>query len=115
MPSYDYRCNACGEFEQIRPLVLRNDPAACPICTEEAERVFAGAPHLALMDVATRSATSINERARHEPQSSANYPRLKHRAGCGCCSEPANRRGATVTTASGAKTAPSRRPWMISH
>jgi hypothetical protein len=44
---------------------------------------------------------------------SGDYPRLKHPSGCGCCSGA--RRGATVTAPNGAKSFPSRRPWMISH
>ena len=41
------------------------------------------------------------------------YARFKHPAGCGCCGS--GRRSATVTAPNGAKSAPSRRPWMISH
>ncbi len=115
MPSYDYHCNQCGKFEQLRPLALRNDPAECPTCAEAGERTFSGAPGLALMDDAMRNANATNERAQHEPRSSGAYPRAKHGAGCGCCSPSAARRGATVTTASGAKSALGRRPWMISH
>ncbi|MES1162207.1 MAG: zinc ribbon domain-containing protein, partial [Rhizobacter sp.] len=54
-----------------------------------------------------------NERARHEPKSSRDYARLKHPAGCGCCST--GKRGATVTGANGNKAFPAKRPWMISH
>ena len=115
MPSYDYDCAQCGKFEQLRPLALRNEPAVCPICAETGARVFGGAPGLALMDGALRSANATNERAQHEPRAFGSYPRMKHGAGCGCCTPSAGRRGATVITASGAKTAPTRRPWMISH
>jgi hypothetical protein len=52
-------------------------------------------------------------RLRDEPASSRDYARFKHPAGCGCCGS--GRRGATVTAPNGAKSAPSRRPWMISH
>ena len=54
-----------------------------------------------------------NERARHEPKISGSYQRMRHPAGCGCCST--GKRGATVTAANGAKAFPSKRPWMISH
>jgi hypothetical protein len=72
---------------------------------------------LALLSSSTRNAMDTNERARHEPRSSkdqGSYSRLKHPAGCGCCST-SGKRSATVTAANGAKGFPSKRPWMISH
>lgn len=114
MPTYDYACPACGGFDAFRSLAARNEPAACPDCGAPSPRVFATAPRLALMEASTRSAMGVNERARHEPRRSGDYPRLRHPAGCGCCS-PGSRRSATVTAANGAKTFPSKRPWMISH
>jgi hypothetical protein len=66
------------------------------------------------MEGSTRSAMDVNERARHEPKRSGDYARLKHPAGCGCCST-SSKRGATVTAANGNKAFPSKRPWMISH
>jgi putative FmdB family regulatory protein len=113
MPTYDYACAGCGGFEAIRGLAARNDPAPCPTCGAGAPRVLVNAPGLALMEAGTRSAFATNERARHEPKSSRDYSRLKHPAGCGCCTS--GRRGATVTGANGAKAFPSKRPWMISH
>ena len=112
MPTYDYACAACGGFDAIRSLAQRNEPARCPDCGSASPRVFAGAPRLALMEGATRSALATNERARHEPKSSRDYARLKHPAGCGCCSTA---RRATLTAANGNKAFPSKRPWMISH
>ena len=113
MPTYDYACSGCGGFDAIRSLSQRNEPAACPACGTAATRVFVAAPQLALMEAGTRSAMSTNERARHEPKSSRDYARLKHPAGCGCCST--GKRGATLTGANGNKAFPSKRPWMISH
>ena len=118
MPTYDYACATCGGFDAIRTLALRNDPAACPSCGTASPRVWAAAPQLALLASGTRAAFETNERARHEPKSSrdvgpASYQRLKHPAGCGCCKP--GQRSATVTSASGAKAFPSKRPWMISH
>jgi hypothetical protein len=75
--------------------------------------VLASAPRLALLDGGTRRAMDVNERARHEPNSSRDYQRLRHPAGCGCCSP--GRSKATVTAPNGAKAFPSKRPWMISH
>lgn len=114
MPTYDYACKSCGGFDAIRPLSARDQPAACPDCGAASPRVFAAAPRLQLLEAGTRSAMDVNERARHEPKRSGEYPRMRHPAGCGCCSTGA-RRSSTVTAANGAKAFPSKRPWMISH
>lgn len=113
MPTYDYACHECGGFDAYRTVAARNEAAACPDCGAASPRVFATAPRLALMEGSTRRAIEVNERARHEPKSSGNYARLKHPAGCGCCSTSI--RGATVTAPNGNKAFPSKRPWMISH
>jgi putative FmdB family regulatory protein len=113
MPTYDYRCEACGGFDALRSVAERNEPAACPDCGRLAPRVMASAPRLALLDGTTRSALATNERARHEPRRSGEYARLAHPAGCGCCAP--GKRGATVKAANGNKAFPSKRPWMISH
>lgn len=113
MPTYDYDCPSCGGFDAFRSLSERNEPVACPDCGTASARVFVTAPRLALMDGGTRSAMSTNERARHEPQHSGSYARMKHPPGCGCCGT--GRSKATVTAPNGAKAFPSKRPWMISH
>jgi putative FmdB family regulatory protein len=115
MPTYDYDCSACGGFAAFRPMAARDEPAPCPTCRGESPRVFASAPQLALMEAGTRGAIETNERARHAPVHSKDYARLKHPAGCGCCSPGNNKRGATVTAANGNKAFPGKRPWMISH
>ena len=114
MPTYDYACSSCGGFEAIRHSSARDQPADCPDCGAASPRVFAAAPRLQLLEAGMRSAVELNERARHEPKRSGEYQRMRHPAGCGCCS-PGARRSATVTAASGAKAFPSKRPWMISH
>jgi hypothetical protein len=114
MPTYDYACGDCGGFDAFRSLADRNEPALCPDCGGASPRVFATAPRLALMDGGTRTAMATNERARHEPMRSGEYARLKHPAGCGCCST-SSRKKATLTSANGNKAFPSKRPWMISH
>jgi len=113
MPTYDYACSSCGGFDAIRGVSQRDEPAACPACGKASTRVFVAAPQLALMAAGTRTAMATNERARHEPKSSRDYARLRHPAGCGCCST--GQRGATLTGANGNKAFPSKRPWMISH
>ncbi len=113
MPTYDYACQDCGGFDAFRTLGARNEPAACPGCGTASPRVFATAPRLALMDSGTRNALATNERAQHAPRMSGEYSRLKHPAGCGCCST--TKRGATLQAPNGNKAFPSKRPWMISH
>ena len=113
MPTYEYACQNCGGFDAFRSMAERNVPAACPECGVPSERTFASAPRLGLLEGGTRRAMDVNERAKHEPRSSRDYQRLKHPAGCGCCSS--GRSKATVTAPNGAKTFPSKRPWMISH
>jgi putative FmdB family regulatory protein len=65
MPTYDYRCEACGGFDAFRALGERNAPIACPGCGRVSPRVMSAAPRLALLDAATRTALATNERARH--------------------------------------------------
>jgi putative FmdB family regulatory protein len=113
MPIYDYACASCGGFDALRLFAQRDEPAACPDCGGPAPRVFTAMPRLACLTGDTRRAMEINEKARHVPQTSGNYQRLRHPAGCGCC-QP-GKRSATVTSPSGAKAFPSKRPWMISH
>ena len=113
MPTYEYDCAACGGFDAFRSMSERNEPAACPECGGACGRVCATAPRLGLLEGGTRRAMDVNERAKHEPRSSRDYQRLKHPAGCGCCS--GTRPKATVTAPNGAKAFPSKRPWMISH
>jgi putative FmdB family regulatory protein len=113
MPTYDYRCDACGGFDAFRALSARNEPMACPDCGRASARVLAAAPRLALLDGGVRAALATNERARHEPRKSGDYARLAHPAGCGCCST--GKRGATVRGANGSKAFLGQRPWMISH
>jgi len=113
MPTYDYACGGCGGFDAFRSMSQRDEPAACPACGAASPRVFAAAPRLALLDGDTRTAMDTNERARHEPKSSRDYARLRHPAGCGCCTP--GRRSVTLTGANGNKAFPSKRPWMISH
>ncbi|MBB4842687.1 putative FmdB family regulatory protein [Paucibacter oligotrophus] len=113
MPIYDYRCRDCGLFDALRPMAERDRPAPCPGCAEPSERAWVEGSRLREMAPARLLAMAGNERAAHEPQRSADYTRLRHPAGCGCC-QP-GRRGSTVTAANGAKAFPSKRPWMISH
>lgn len=116
MPTYDYACPQCGGFEALRSVSQRDTPCACPDCGTVSPRVFVAAPRLACLNSELRFAHETNERARHAPRSSrdGDYTRLRHPAGCGCCSS-GSKRSATVRAADGSKTFAGKRPWMISH
>ena len=117
MPIYEYLCEDCGPFTEMRAMARSAEPAACPGCDCKADRAFLTAPRVLGMDAGLRLAMSINERNRHQPGlSGAMDPKArgKHPSGCGCCgglSKPKK----TAIGANGAKTFPSSRPWMISH
>ena len=106
MPVYDYACDACGPFTVLRPMEEFREPCICPSCGASAPRAFLTAPALG-MDSRRRRAVATNERSAHEPRSS-----VAHGAGCACCSGKSSR---AATTASGGKSFPASRPWMISH
>lgn len=113
MPTYDYLCPQCGPFDALRSMAERDVPAACPACTRPAARAWLAAPRLADMPADRRHAMATNERASHEPKRSGEYSRLRHPAGCSCCST--GRKSATARAPDGAKAFPGKRPWMISH
>jgi putative FmdB family regulatory protein len=110
MPNYDYGCPDCGMFSMSRPMAEYDRPQDCPDCGAASHRVLAVMPAIAGMDAGRRTAISTNERSAHAPRlSSAGGA---HSPGCGCCKTAG---GATKLSADGAKSFPSRRPWMISH
>jgi putative FmdB family regulatory protein len=40
MPIYEYWCESCGkEFEQMRPMSQASEPAKCPSCGAESEKL----------------------------------------------------------------------------
>lgn len=109
MPVYDYECDQCGPFSALRPMAECAEPLSCLGCGGLAARAFLTAPAIARGDAGARKAMALNERARHEPKLAS-----KHGPGCGCCTGRKLGRG-SVAQASGAKSFPGARPWMISH
>lgn len=109
MPLYDYLCEDCGPFSAFASLQNYADPCGCPSCAQTAERVLMNAPRLAVMSGSKRRAHETNERSADSPKRSSHGP------GCACCSSPAARPSKTLHHADGAKSFPSKRPWMISH
>jgi putative FmdB family regulatory protein len=101
MPVYEYLCNDCGPFTDMRPMAECDAPQDCPRCESESPRAILTAPNFFCMSSDKRKAHATNER-------SANAPK-----GCGCCSTKPSR--LVKQTRSGAKSFPTARPWMISH
>jgi putative FmdB family regulatory protein len=112
MPVYDYLCERCGPFSDMRPMADCDRPHACPRCGREAPRAFLTAPYLAVMPTERRLAHAANERSAHAP-STRSRTKASHGAGCTCCSGRSLRAGERGKT--GAKSFPGSRPWMISH
>ena len=116
MPTYDYACKACGNFDALRQISKRDEPVQCPECGELSARIFAFGASLSRVDSDTRRAIEGNERSANAPVSSKDYnpyARLKHPSGCGCCKT--STRAKTQTFANGNKSFVGKRPWMISH
>ena len=118
MPTYDYACDDCGEFDALRSVAARNEPCACPRCGAESVRVMSHAPRLACTSPQQRRAAEVNERSSHAPRMSrdtdaGNYGPLRHPSGCGCCTGKSKAPRSAADT--GLKSQVGRRPWMISH
>lgn len=115
MPVYEYLCNDCGPFTDMRPMSECDDPQECPSCATEAPRVILTAPHFACMPAETRKAHATNERSRHAPMTLDQYKSTKHGAGCSCCSTSKKPSRLVQRGRNGSKSFPTARPWMISH
>jgi putative FmdB family regulatory protein len=112
MPVYDYLCERCGPFTEMRPMADCHASNDCPRCGREAPRAFLTAPYCAAMPAERRLAHATNERSAHAP-STLSQTKASHGAGCRCCSGKSMR--ATKRGKNGAKSFPGTRPWMISH
>jgi len=112
MPVYEYRCDACGPFTQMRPMAEYEQPTPCPACGTAAPRVILTAPHCSTLSTQSRLAHATNERSAHAPRTLSSM-KGAHAAGCTCCSGRSSRmvrRGKN-----GSKSFPTSRPWMLSH
>lgn len=112
MPVYEYLCDDCGPFTNMRPMSEYEMPDICPDCGGTSPRVILTAPRFSCMSADTRTARSINERSAHAPKTLDEY-KASHGPGCGCCSGKPSR--LVTKSKSGAKGFPTARPWMISH
>lgn len=93
MPLYEFRCDACGPFQELRPMQAASEPARCPVCQSTALRVFTP-PNLYRTSPAYRKVRSREEQSAHEPEVVVRQP-----TGAG-----ANPRPAPVV---------SRHPWAV--
>lgn len=114
MPVYEYMCDACGPFTDLRPMSEYEAPQPCPNCETSSPRVLLTAPNFSCMPAAQRSAHATNEKSRNAPMSVGEY-KAKHAPGCGCCSGLKKPARLQTRTKGGAKGFPTARPWMISH
>ena len=114
MPVYEYLCNDCGPFTDMRPMSEFEAPQDCPHCKEPAPRVILTAPAFSCMPSDKCKAHATNERSRHAPKTLDQY-RASHGPGCGCCSDKKKAARLMTRTKGGAKGFPTARPWMISH
>lgn len=108
MPLYGYLCQACGPFEEHRPVTHFEKPAPCPICKRRAPRMVSAA-QLSLMNSDTRKANMLNERNANQPRVRRRQDKhhhrdhsLKHSCGLGKCCH-------------GQHQHKSDRPWMVGH
>jgi putative FmdB family regulatory protein len=67
MPTYDYECEDCGPFTEVRPMVEYDRPQPCPDCGQEAPRLL--------------TAPSLGGGA----QEAVATPARSHAGGCACC------------------------------
>jgi putative FmdB family regulatory protein len=113
MPMYEYLCEGCGPFAEIRPMAEYDRPSACPACGVDAPRVILTAPNFSSLSDTRRLAHATNERSASAPRTLAET-KSAHGRGCSCCAGT-SKSSRSVKTKSGAKTFPKARPWMISH
>ena len=57
MPVYEYLCNDCGPFTDMRPMAECDDPQDCPQCETESPRVILTAPAFFCMPSDKRKAS----------------------------------------------------------
>ena len=85
MPVYDYLCNDCGPFTDMRPMAECDAPQDCPQCESKSPRVILTAPNFFCMPSDKRKAHATNERSANAPKTVDQY-KASHGPGCGCCS-----------------------------
>ena len=73
MATYEYQCNDHGLFEVTRALGTSPESLACPVCENEARRVFSK-PMLSFSNPALVAAIEHSEKSRDEPEVVTSLP-----------------------------------------
>ena len=79
MPVYDYLCNDCGPFTDMRPMAECDAPQDCPQCESESPRVILTAPNFFCMPSDKRKAHATNERSANAPKTVGEYKAVARR------------------------------------
>lgn len=90
MPTYNYDCAVCGQFESVRRIAERDAICHCPACGAAAVRSAVNMP-----DLQFRSGSkSMGQRSGHghegaprdsDPGRYGGYGGMRHLADCACC------------------------------
>ena len=70
MPTYEYMCDECGPFTEMRPMAECELPSNCPECGASSPRVILTAPRCLSMSPEARKAGAKYEKSTdglHEP------------------------------------------------
>ena len=115
MPVYEYLCNDCGPFTDMRPMAECDAPQDCPQCESESPRVILTAPRV-LLHALRQAQGARHQRAQfaraEDARSVQGLARPRLRLLLDGKKKPAR---LMTKTKSGAKGFPTARPWMISH
>jgi putative FmdB family regulatory protein len=77
MPLYEFNCEQCGPFTELRRVSECDMPAQCPECNLSALRMIS-VPRLAIMEKNNRTAWERNEKSAHEPRQVKSGHRHNH-------------------------------------
>jgi len=118
VPIYDYNCEQCGSFTELKKMSESDMAVDCPSCGNASDRVIT-APQLAILGKAQRNAYERNEKSAHEPK-------MTRRSSCGCsgthtCSTSSNKsskqsdKAVAKNNGFEMQTKKTARPWMLGH
>jgi putative FmdB family regulatory protein len=79
MPVYDYVCNDCGPFTDMRPMAECDAPQDCPKCESASPRAILRAPNFFCMPAERRKAHATNERSANAPKTLDQYKAFRPR------------------------------------
>lgn len=91
MPTYSYRCAACGAFELTMSMAELSDDVDCPECGARAARAF-GLPGLRGLDDGLRRGLDAAERSADAPQVVSALPGRPRRRATPITTDPRHRR-----------------------